>query len=73
VARERIARQDLADVTANKTRWIMEAFLFPEMGGKHHAVVTDLANRTAHAAARLSVEREGGAAPRGTRGVACPQ
>lgn len=31
-AREWMARQDVAEVTANKTRWILESFLFPEIG-----------------------------------------
>jgi len=33
VARRWMARQDTAEVTANKTRWILETFLFPEIGG----------------------------------------
>jgi integrase len=32
VAREWMARQDVAEVTANKNRWILESFLFPEIG-----------------------------------------
>lgn len=31
-AREWMAQQDVAEVTANKTRWILETFLFPEIG-----------------------------------------
>lgn len=27
-----MARQDVAEVTASKNRWIMETFLFPEIG-----------------------------------------
>ncbi|MEO7916710.1 MAG: integrase arm-type DNA-binding domain-containing protein, partial [Dokdonella sp.] len=34
VARDWMARQDVAEVTANKTRWILETFLFPEIGGR---------------------------------------
>lgn len=32
VAREWMARQDVAEVTANKSRWTLETFLFPEIG-----------------------------------------
>lgn len=32
IAREWMARQDVAEVTANKTRWLMESYLFPEIG-----------------------------------------
>lgn len=39
-AREWMARQDVAEVTANKTRWILETFLFPEIGGLPLAEVT---------------------------------
>ena len=34
VAREWMSRQDVAAVTANKTRWILETFLFPEIGSR---------------------------------------
>jgi integrase len=40
VAREWMARQDVAEVTANKTRWIMESFLFPEIGGLPLSAIT---------------------------------
>ncbi len=40
VAREWMARQDVAEVTANKTRWILETFLFPEIGRRPIAEVT---------------------------------
>ena len=40
VAREWMARQDVAAVTANKTRWILESFLFPEIGQKPIAEIT---------------------------------
>ncbi|MGN6739595.1 tyrosine-type recombinase/integrase [Dyella sp.] len=39
-AREWMARQDVAEVTANKTRWILETFLFPEIGSVPLAEVT---------------------------------
>lgn len=32
MAREWMARQQVAEVTANKTRWILETFLIPELG-----------------------------------------
>ncbi|GAA0715301.1 tyrosine-type recombinase/integrase [Dokdonella soli] len=34
IAREWIARQEVADVTANKNRWIMETFLLPDLGNR---------------------------------------
>ncbi len=40
VAREWMARQDVAEVTANKTRWILETCLFPEIGNRPIAAVT---------------------------------
>jgi integrase len=40
VAREWMVRQEVAEVTANKTRWILETFLFPEIGGRPIAEVT---------------------------------
>lgn len=40
VAREWMARQKVAEVTANKTRWILETFLFPEIGRRPIAEVT---------------------------------
>lgn len=39
-AKEWMARQDVAEVTANKTRWILDTFLFPEIGGLPLAEVT---------------------------------
>lgn len=39
-ARGWMARQDVAEVTANKTRWILEAFLFPEIGSTPLTEVT---------------------------------
>ncbi len=41
VAREWMASQsELADVTANKNRWLMETFLFPEIGNRPIAAIT---------------------------------
>lgn len=40
VAREWMARQDVAEVTANKSRWILETFLFPEIGSRPIAKIT---------------------------------
>lgn len=40
VARTWMARQDVAEVTANKNRWIMETFLFPEIGSHPIAEIT---------------------------------
>jgi len=40
VAREWMERQDVAEVTASKTRWLLEAFLFPEIGARPIAEVT---------------------------------
>lgn len=40
VAREWMARQDVAEVTANKNRWILESFLFPEIGGLSLSAIT---------------------------------
>jgi integrase len=40
VAREWMARQEVADVTANKTRWILETFLFPEIGSRPIGEIT---------------------------------
>ena len=40
VARAWMARQDVAEVTANKSRWILETFLFPEIGSTPLAEVT---------------------------------
>jgi integrase len=40
VARGWMARQDVAEVTANKTRWILETFLFPEIGGLSLSAIT---------------------------------
>ena len=34
VARQWMARQDVAEVTANKTRWLLETFLFPDLGSR---------------------------------------
>jgi integrase len=34
VARAWMARQDVAEVTANKTRWLLETFLFPDLGSR---------------------------------------
>jgi integrase len=34
VGREWMSRQEVAEVTANKTRWILETFLFPEIGSR---------------------------------------
>src|SRR6185312_10829996 len=40
IAREWMARQDVAEVTANKSRWILESFLFPEIGSLTMAAIT---------------------------------
>lgn len=40
VAREWMERQTVAEVTANKTRWILETFLFPVIGARPLADVT---------------------------------
>lgn len=40
VAREWMARQEVAEVTASKSRWILESFLFPEIGSLPIAEVT---------------------------------
>lgn len=40
VARDWMVRQEVADVTANKSRWILESFLFPEIGSLPIAEVT---------------------------------
>lgn len=40
IAREWMARQDVAEVTANKSRWILERFLFPEIGGLTISAIT---------------------------------
>lgn len=40
VAREWMGRQEVAEVTANKSRWILETFLFPEIGSRPIAEIT---------------------------------
>jgi integrase len=40
VGREWMGRQEVADVTANKTRWILETFLFPEIGSRPISEIT---------------------------------
>ena len=40
VARDWMARQEVAEVTANKSRWILETFLFPEIGNRPIAEIT---------------------------------
>lgn len=40
VARAWMARQEVADITANKNRWLLETFLFPEIGGTPIANIT---------------------------------
>ena len=40
MARTWMARQEVAEVTANKTRWLMETFLFPEIGDRPIAEIT---------------------------------
>ncbi len=40
IAREWMARQDVAEVTAKKTSWIFETFLFPEIGSRPIADIT---------------------------------
>lgn len=40
VGREWMSRQEVADVTANKTRWILETFLFPEIGSRPISEIT---------------------------------
>ncbi len=40
IGRDWMARQDVAEVTANKTRWILESFLFPKLGRRPIAEIT---------------------------------
>jgi integrase len=40
IGRDWMARQDVAEVTANKTRWILETFLFPDLGSRPLAEIT---------------------------------
>lgn len=40
VARDWMARQEVAEVTASKNRWILETFLFPEIGSLPLASIT---------------------------------
>jgi integrase len=40
VAREWMARQNVAEITANKNRWLLETFLFPEIGDRPVAEIT---------------------------------
>jgi integrase len=40
IAREWMARQEVAEVTANKSRWILETFLFPQIGQRPIADIT---------------------------------
>lgn len=40
LAREWMDRQTVAEVTANKTRWIFESFLFPEIGKRPISSIT---------------------------------
>jgi integrase len=40
VGREWMGRQEVAEVTANKTRWILETFLFPEIGSRPISEIT---------------------------------
>jgi integrase len=40
IARDWMARQEVAEVTANKTRWILETFLFPDIGHRPIAEIT---------------------------------
>ena len=40
IARAWMARQDVAEVTAKKNRWILESFLFPEIGSLAMAAIT---------------------------------
>ncbi len=40
VAREWMARQEVAEVTANKSRWILETVLFPEIGNRPISGIT---------------------------------
>ena len=40
VAREWMAGQDVADVTASKTRWLLETFLFPDLEARPIAEIT---------------------------------
>jgi integrase len=42
VARDWMARQEVAEVTASKNRWILETFLFPEIGS---LPLTDISSR----------------------------
>ena len=40
VGREWMGRQEVAEVTANKSRWILETFLFPEIGSRPISEIT---------------------------------
>jgi len=40
IARDWMARQNVAEVTANKNRWILETFLFPEIGSLPMSEIT---------------------------------
>lgn len=40
IGRDWMAWQDVAEVTANKTRWILETFLFPELGQRPITEIT---------------------------------
>lgn len=55
VGREWMGRQEVADVTANKTRWILETFLFPEIGRRP---ISEIASRELLAALR-KIEESG--------------
>jgi integrase len=40
VARQWMERQDVAEITANKSRWIFESFLFPDLGDRPIGEIT---------------------------------
>ena len=40
IGRDWMARQDVAEVTANKNRWLLETFLFPEIGSQPIAEIS---------------------------------
>jgi hypothetical protein len=40
IAREWMAQQDVAEVTANRGRWILESFLLPEIGSLTMSAIT---------------------------------
>lgn len=54
VARQWMARQDVAEITANKSRWIFETFLFPHLGKRP---ISEISARELLDALRLTESR----------------